>query len=130
MFVSLSCSWCHAINASDALFCKQCGHEAHKARLHCRCPKCVAAIELWLKGEWKPTLAYGVGDRVIFTSPDHALDGLRGTVTAVYDGGYYDVKFEEGVTWMWIWESKLDREADNPDYPQPSQKEQIHGENL
>jgi len=34
------CSWCHRLNPASANFCAQCGHEAHKPRLLCRCTRC------------------------------------------------------------------------------------------
>jgi hypothetical protein len=39
---SRSCSWCHRMNDADSRFCQECGHEAHVARLACRCRQCVA----------------------------------------------------------------------------------------
>jgi hypothetical protein len=41
MRVEHSCSWCHAMNPTTRRYCRECGHEAHVARMECRCPKCV-----------------------------------------------------------------------------------------
>jgi predicted amidophosphoribosyltransferase len=40
-----SCSWCHRDNDSSVEFCPDCGHMAHVARMHCRCPQCTAQRE-------------------------------------------------------------------------------------
>ena len=66
---------------------------------------------------------YTIGERVIFTHPCAQLDGRRGEVIGAKAGGYYEVRFDDGETWEGVWESKLDREADNVDYPLPRKEE-------
>ena len=61
---------------------------------------------------------YKIGDRVIFQCPAPELDGRRGQIETVLEGGVYGVRFDDGPLWE-IWESKLAREADEPDYPLP-----------
>lgn len=36
------CGWCHALNLTSVHFCERCGHEAHVARMRCRCLACTA----------------------------------------------------------------------------------------
>lgn len=43
MPVSRSCSWCHEMNPAHERYCRSCSHEAHAARLDCRCDRCAAA---------------------------------------------------------------------------------------
>lgn len=38
--ISGSCGWCHTLNPTTVRFCQRCGHEAHVARMRCRCPGC------------------------------------------------------------------------------------------
>lgn len=35
-----TCSWCHAPNPTSQQYCSTCSHEAHVARMECRCPAC------------------------------------------------------------------------------------------
>ena len=35
-----SCSWCHESVARGIDICPVCGHNPHKARLECDCPRC------------------------------------------------------------------------------------------
>ena len=64
---------------------------------------------------------FSIGERVIFQHPDAQLDGLRGGITACYEGGYYDITFEDGRKWERVWESKLAKESEYPDYPRPKE---------
>jgi hypothetical protein len=43
MMISRSCSWCHCMNPATERYCRSCSHEAHVARLDCRCPRCATA---------------------------------------------------------------------------------------
>jgi hypothetical protein len=36
----IACAWCGAFNRLDANYCQNCGHEAHRARIDCRCCQC------------------------------------------------------------------------------------------
>ncbi len=40
-----ACSWCHAGVASDVPLCPACGHQAHVARLACRCRRCAGEAQ-------------------------------------------------------------------------------------
>ena len=46
--VSRSCGFCHTVNPSTERWCRECGHEAHVARLACRCgrPGCLPRVQL------------------------------------------------------------------------------------
>lgn len=38
--MTTTCSWCHESNEATVRFCKGCGHEAHRPRMHCGCDRC------------------------------------------------------------------------------------------
>ena len=111
-----SCAWCGRLNpvggsAGPRPICPDCQHRADLPRLHCDCGQAGCLTP------YAPQLA--VGERVIFQHPSAALDGLRGVIEGAKPGGYYDVRLDDGRLWDGVWESKLEREADYPDYPLP-----------
>jgi len=48
--VSVSCSWCHAMNVVEGpgavVFCGTCGHMAEPPMSACRCPRCTKGRRL------------------------------------------------------------------------------------
>ena len=40
MPVLRSCHFCRTMNDLESKFCRECGHQAHTLRLHCRCGEC------------------------------------------------------------------------------------------
>jgi hypothetical protein len=39
--IRTSCSWCHELNPASAEVCANCGHDAQRPRMACRCYRCV-----------------------------------------------------------------------------------------
>ncbi len=61
------------------------------------------------------------GTRVILTTPDPKLDGKRGIVTQSESNGQALVRFDEDGRQYAVGVSRLEREADFPDYPLPQE---------
>ena len=42
MLISISCSWCDAMNPMFEKHCQECGHDVGRARMECHCPRCTS----------------------------------------------------------------------------------------